>query len=66
MAELNVQLDGENTARDFFSEVFIRTFQKSLSHDSISERDLETAALQAQRIAEVATRVRAAVQIINI
>jgi hypothetical protein len=66
MAVLDVQLIGDGAIREFYSEVFIRTFQRSFSHDSVSEKDLETAALQAKRIAEVATRVRAGVESIEI
>jgi len=65
MSALNVTLNDVNSIRDFYSEVFTASYLKSITHDSISDRDLETAAIQAQRIAEIATRVRISVTSID-
>jgi|TARA_B110000240_G_scaffold183672_1_gene217600 hypothetical protein len=65
MSELDVKLNDTKSIVDFYSEIFIASYLKSISHDSISDKDLETAALQAQRIANVATRIRANVKIVK-
>jgi hypothetical protein len=66
MSELDVRLIGTDSIRNFYSEVFVASYLKSISHDSINDRDLETVALQALRIAEVATRIRASADVIEI
>jgi len=65
MSELDVKLNDTKSIVDFYSEIFIASYLKSISHDSIRDKDLETAALQAQRIANVATRIRANVKIVK-
>jgi len=66
MPELDIGLNSDDSIRDFYSKVFVASYLKSISHDSISDKDLETAANQAQRIAKVATRLRASINTINI
>ncbi len=65
MSDLDVKLIDAKSIVDFYSEIFIASYLKSISHDSISDKDLETAALQAQRIANVATRIRANVNTVK-
>ncbi len=66
MPTLDIKIHNTDSISDFYSEVFIASYLKSISHDSTSDRELETAALQAQRIAEIATRSRANVGMIDI
>ena len=66
MSALDISLNSDESIRDFYSKVFVASYLKSISHDSISDKDLETAANQAQRIAEVATRLRVSVNTIDI
>ncbi len=65
MSALDVRLNDAESIRDFYSEVFVASYLKSISHDSTNDRDLESAALQAQRIADIAIKVRANVNIID-
>tara|TARA_R110002096_G_scaffold140859_1_gene295503 strand:+ start:182 stop:382 length:201 start_codon:yes stop_codon:yes gene_type:complete len=66
MSTLDISLNSDESIRDFYSKVFIASYLKSISHDSINDKDLETAANQAQRIAEVATRLRASSDTLNV
>ncbi len=58
MSSYDVKLNTDDSIRDFYSDVFVASYLKSISHDSINDKDLITAANQAQRIAEVATKIR--------